>query len=85
MTELAKETGQTGTALRLTLDCTVLHSLSQRENSPHLLRPAPLLARHTPFITTQVCTKKSRKARRREGEKCVPFPGFLGERDFPRA
>jgi hypothetical protein len=45
--------------------------------------PAPLLALHPFFSTTQVCTKNPRKARQREGETSVPSLGFLGASNFP--
>lgn len=62
---------------------TSLHKLSQREIAVQRRKPALRLGWSTLFTTTHVFTKKVRKARRREGDKCVLTLGFLSAANFP--
>lgn len=62
--------------------CTPLQFLSQRAIDPNPPRPASQLGCACPFTTHSVCIKSTRKARRREGDKCVLALGFRGGRNF---
>ncbi|MNZ06740.1 hypothetical protein D3C78_234970 [compost metagenome] len=67
------------------LDFAGSHFLSHCETRLCPRKPAPRLGWAPPFTTNLDCTKKVRKARRREGDKCVLPQDFLGARVFPAA
>src|SRR5450830_116449 len=50
--------------------CTSLQNLAHRAIAKHATEPAAGLGGSIVCTTTRFCTKKGRKARRREGDKC---------------
>ena len=71
--------------LSAALTCTTLPDLSQSEIADPACKPTPPLGCRPAFTTPADCTPTTRKARRREGDKCVLARRFIAALVFQAA